>query len=467
MTLLAWMLYAMLVTSLLAGGAWCLTRGVGRLGLQTRWIWSGAMVLSLVLSLAALPIEGWTVTDEEGAAGAGIGEPTWSLLETSHRSGLSGISSVASRLEAVAAFLNQGMTDALALLPTHQMLDRTLAAAWFLTSALLATGLLGGALRLKRRSRSWRRARVRGREVRVAPEVGPAVFGIRQATIVIPAPLRYEADPQILELVLRHEEEHVRARDPLCLSLALVPLVLVPWNLPLIWTFHRLRDAVELDCDRRVLRAGVSSSAYGEALLQVAAGPRLAVPAAALSPSSSLLERRLKALVRMPRRLTVPRALLTGMVGLALVLLACQTETPTGDTAHDPEVELTGEVQGRSAEETPAEEMGLEDAPRFTPFTDPPVVRNRDEVRQAMWEAYPSPQRPAGLEGMVVVHLYVDEGGEVRNVLIAESSGNDALDEAALEAAGTFAFEPARYEGVPTPVWIQIPMTFQTSGGGT
>ena len=51
-------------------------------------------------------------------------------------------------------------------------------------------------------------------------------------------------------------EEHVRTKDPLTLALGLAAVVVAPWN-PLAWWQHRrLRDAVEVDCDRRVLSEG-------------------------------------------------------------------------------------------------------------------------------------------------------------------------------------------------------------------
>ncbi|UUZ52386.1 hypothetical protein LP419_22985 [Massilia sp. H-1] len=45
------------------------------------------------------------------------------------------------------------------------------------------------------------------------------------------------------------------ARDPQLLGLALLVLVAMPWNLPMWWQLRRLRHAIEVDCDARVLAA--------------------------------------------------------------------------------------------------------------------------------------------------------------------------------------------------------------------
>ena len=53
------------------------------------------------------------------------------------------------------------------------------------------------------------------------------------------------------------------------LALAQLALLVMPWNLALWWQIRRLRVAVELDCDARVLRSG-DVRFYGDLLLDVA-----------------------------------------------------------------------------------------------------------------------------------------------------------------------------------------------------
>jgi TonB family protein len=59
-----------------------------------------------------------------------------------------------------------------------------------------------------------------------------------------------------------------------------------------------------------------------------------------------------------------------------------------------------------------------------------------------------------------MVWLFIDDKGQVRNVQVNESSGHQALDDAALRVAGTIEFTPALNRDVTVPVWISLPITF-------
>jgi len=174
----------------------------------------------------------------------------------------------------------------------------------------------------------WPREAHRGRDVRVAPGLGPATVGLLRPQIVVP---RWAVDlpPDELELILAHEEEHVRHRDPLLLGLGLVTLIACPWN-PFVWWQHRrLRDAVEVDCDRRVIRSGAASARYADLLVRIGSrrARRLAL-APTLNGTMSLLERRLAAMKKTNLRAALPRTLAATALSLALLVVACTTEPP-------------------------------------------------------------------------------------------------------------------------------------------
>lgn len=99
-------------------------------------------------------------------------------------------------------------------------------------------------------------------------------------------------------------------------------------------------------------------------------------------------------------------------------------------------------------------------APTFTPYEGAPELMNADEVREAMDEAYPSALRDAGIRGSVLLHLFVDEDGTVRNAMVSEGSGHAQLDDAACRVAPVLRFRPAERRGVPVAVWIQLPLRF-------
>jgi protein TonB len=63
-------------------------------------------------------------------------------------------------------------------------------------------------------------------------------------------------------------------------------------------------------------------------------------------------------------------------------------------------------------------------------------------------------------EGRVVIRVLVRGDGTVGTVLVNQSSGNPALDRAAVEAAAFWRFQPATRDGVAIDAWAVIPVRF-------
>jgi hypothetical protein len=134
--------------------------------------------------------------------------------------------------------------------------------------------------------------------VSIAPDTGPAVVGLLRPTIVIPQWVLGQA-ASAQALILAHEQSHLEARDPLLLTAALVAVMLMPWNVPVWWQLHRLRHAIEVDCDARVLGCGHDTQVYGEALIEVGQRrSRFLGAVAAMAESRSLLERRIEIMTK-------------------------------------------------------------------------------------------------------------------------------------------------------------------------
>ena len=55
--------------------------------------------------------------------------------------------------------------------------------------------------------------------------------------------------------------------------------------------------------------------------------------------------------------------------------------------------------------------------------------------------------------------------GRVGKALISSSSGHTQLDQAALEVARVYRFEPAMNRDRAVPVWVVFPITFRVGGG--
>jgi hypothetical protein len=106
----------------------------------------------------------------------------------------------------------------------------------------------------------------------------------------------------------------------------------MPWNLPLWYLHRRLRLAIELDCDARVLAGGAEVTRYGDVLVQAGArttGGRL--PAlAAFAERATQLGARIDAMTRARVSRPIPRALGAALVAAVLLVAACSFENPLG-----------------------------------------------------------------------------------------------------------------------------------------
>lgn len=358
MILLSWMLYAVVVGILLGAAAWLAERGLLAIGRPVRGVWAlalaGAVILPSLTPWLAGPSGTMPSTDEVPVVQAFPDADRTDLESTLIPALLRPLEWTSDLVQAAAGKLNQGtvlVTDfTLGLFPV-QPPDRLFGVLWGIGSALLL--LLSGSLafRLQSRLHRWPRVRLHGVTVRVAPGLGPAVAGAIRPSIVLPR-WSLELPGPDLRTVLLHETEHLRARDTLLLGIAGILTLGFFWNPAVWWILGRLRAAVEVDCDRRVLGHGVSPAGYGSLLLDVSVRgrtPTLAI--AALSEAPTLLERRLKQM--RSDKLAHPR-LAAGAASVTAVLLlavACETEGPA---PMEPSLPSEVTVSPESASEDPS-----------------------------------------------------------------------------------------------------------------
>jgi len=177
--------------------------------------------------------------------------------------------------------------------------------------------------RLARGGDKSRRTIVEGVQVTVTDSMGPATVGAWRSRVVLPQWVLAlpGADRQY---VVRHEEEHRAAHDTWVLCALAIVVSLFPWNLPLWWQLNRLRLAVEMDCDNRVVSALGNAGAYGELLFKVAeASTRAPRLQPAFLGASGSLEARLKALLAPARRPTIERIVAPAVaIGLLAAMLS-------------------------------------------------------------------------------------------------------------------------------------------------
>ena len=74
--------------------------------------------------------------------------------------------------------------------------------------------------------------------------------------------------------------------------------------------------------------------------------------------------------------------------------------------------------------------------------------------------SFPARARSLGLSGWVTLSFVVDVDGSVQDVHVVESDPPDTFDDAAIEVARTWRFEPGRDEGNPVAVRVRQTLRF-------
>jgi beta-lactamase regulating signal transducer with metallopeptidase domain len=322
--MLTWIVYVLVITLILSGAALAAEYGARlRHNGRSRWIWALTLVASLIVPTFV--------------ASVSIRVPSL-LAPTVHRKAtpLSELTTI----KVVPLTWVHEHTRNIAALNNE---NRTLQRAWVVVSVALFAALIANGAYLFWRKRRWERGTVAGVSVYIAPDVGPAVVGLMRPRIVVPAWLT-EASHSHQTMVIAHEQGHLAGYDPQLLTVALCLVVLMPWNLPLWWQLHRLRYAIEVDCDARVLKSGLDTRQYGEMLIDVSQRRSVYIGAvAAMSESRSFLEDRIAIMVRDPAKWGSLATVVFGSLALALVAVAAQV-TPPNFGSPDGPIILTPDV---------------------------------------------------------------------------------------------------------------------------
>jgi len=314
-----WIIWALVVSTLFGLAAHIgesAMRGIRR---QGRWVWVMAILGSTLLPVWSLvPSRAPpTVVEPMGSGSAYVG------LDRA-------VSSLWVDIDAVVAPMFDQKFD--------ERLDTYLIALWLTASTILLTGIFAGSWRLRAKAGTWPRRHVAGHDVLVSEDFGPAVFGVRSPFIVVPRWLLDHGEDTV-RLVCMHEAEHRAARDTALLTGAAIVAAAMPWNVALWWQVRRLRAAVELDCDERVIEAGAPRTTYARVLLSLSAGADsygLVMPR--FSQAATLLERRLTMLITRPGKGGQARTVASLVAVAGLTVLGCRMPAPADPPAPRPSV---------------------------------------------------------------------------------------------------------------------------------
>ena len=293
--ILGWMVYSILFSGLCVLAAHALENAARVIGKPTRWIWFAAMAATLGITMMAMY--------EEVIGATGL---------IPHRHGPSWLDGPAS--------IYIRFYDSL------MRWDPILSPLLWGSSAIVAAMFAVAISRLVQRRRAWQRASLDGHSVLVSDAEGPAIVGFIKSVIVVPKWALAESE-RVRSLIMAHELEHQRAGDHFLSALALIATVIQPWNPAVWWIARRLRVALEVDCDSRVLRRGSDPRTYGLLLLEAgsrAAGCRLPIPA--LSRPLSSLEERLQIITAERRSGRMQAARLALVAGILIATAAFMPE---------------------------------------------------------------------------------------------------------------------------------------------
>lgn len=421
---LSWAIYTLLVSAALGWGA-AAVEGVLRLyDRQARFAWAGAMLGSVLVPAASLVPPGLiSLVGPEAASG---GPPVWT----------------APALPAIMGTV-QGAAESGGSLV--RWTEWAFYATWFAGSGWLAIRLAASVRSVHRRRAGWRPLPAGGGTVYRDEELGPAAVGFLSPEVVLPGWV-LEMGGEERRLVLLHEREHARVMDPAMIASGWALLVLLPWNLLLWWQFRRLRQAVELDCDLRVVRRTRDRRGYGRVLLEAARHAREgSVPVVA--GGESFVGDRIRSLVDG----TPPFRPLRAVSGFtALVCAAVLTATvpsPRAASAWSKQA-----VMDRLMNQNQPRDLSREAL----------TLANRDEVARAVAELHPDDLRERGVGGTVHMLVHVRPDGGVDETMVQRSTGRPALDRAAREAALRMEFEPLGDAADDSGVWVVQPLRFPT-----
>lgn len=412
-----WMVTSVIFTLFLALGALAAERVLRTFGRQGRNVWAFTLAASVIWPITGLALasRGTFV----GAPGDGIPLP-----------------SVTSALTVITAPLPSIPQ------PWMNQLDTALGAAWAIASLFLLARLLFAFLSLAAVERTARKQTIDGVSVLVTPSLGPAVFGIRRFRFLVPQWL-LELDDSLLGMVLRHEQEHCRARDPQLTVVSGIAVALMPWNPVVWWIQRRLRLAIELDCDARVLRLAPDRERYARLLILIAQRQTRNSVASMLAASASNLSRRIAEMnVSSHSRFQLRTALLALASAIAV---ACSGKYGT-DLA-------TTTASGSVVATT-------QTATYYSPEGASPAVLIEHPAL-----VYPAALVRAGVIGEVVTMFVVDSGGRVLDgsLRVVRSSDSVFVQSVRFVIAG-MRFNPASLNGRKVRQLVQQSFIFDQSG---
>ncbi len=315
--MLAWVAYVNLVSLLLGLAALAFERSARLRKTNTRWLWGGSLFASLIIPLAISSVS------VQIPLLMNLGEP-----------GASTKTVVLRQMTLPQLSPSEWLAGSVGEVAESRGLDDVLQNTWIAASVSLFLAIVASTLHLAWRRRHWKSENISGVSVYISEDTGPAIVGLFSPRIVLPRWLTTATRVE-QKLVIAHEDAHLEAHDAQLLAVALLLLVCMPWNMPLWWQVRRLRFAIEIDCDARVLRRGHAVRRYGELLVAIGAKQHASVAVVA-AMSESFLEQRIRHMLRRKAKWAGAATAVLVCAGTTLVTVAAHISPPNMDSPRQP-----------------------------------------------------------------------------------------------------------------------------------
>lgn len=297
----------------------------------------------------------------------------------------------------------------------------------------LALGLvwIGRAARVQRTDAHWN-----GRLANLADQFGierpvclrvvdalasPVTAGWWRPVVLVPAALISGMPPHLLEALLAHELAHVRRGDYLVNLLQSVIETILFYHPVVWWLSHRIRAERELIADDIAARQLGEPRRLALALSELER-LQFATHHLAQAANGGDLMTRIKQLVRPETQVVSWKAALPVLAMAAACLAGCAGTTSKGDSL---------ERQASLSK---------------------PVV----QLNTCAKPVYPHESVARRAQGTTTLRFLIDTDGSVGEALVAKSSGDPLLDEAARSAIAKCRFTPAMAGNTPARDWVQV-----------
>jgi TonB family protein len=265
----------------------------------------------------------------------------------------------------------------------------------------------------------------------------PGVFGVAKPVLIWPLHLTTGMRDVHIEGILAHEIAHVKRRDNL-LGVVQMLVSAACWFHPMVWWIGaRMIDERERACDEQVLALGQSPSSYAAGILETCEMCITSTLVNVPGVTGGDLKKRICRIMRNEQGLPLGTARKAVLVAAVVALLLV------------PALDRAGAA--------PARQPAQDDDPSevHQPGGDVQTPRLLKEVKPH----YSERAKKARIEGEVLMECVVGADGKPRDFTIVRSLDPE-LDQAALDAARLWEFEPGTRRGKPVAVKVTIAMAF-------